>query len=221
MNDIAIFGASGFARETHQIIRDINRKRKVWNFRGFVDDNPQTHGSSIHGFPVLGGLEWLAVNPGVAVVVAIGNTRAKRAVVKRVSGLGGTPFATLIHPLAWLGSDIELGEGSIICAGVRITCDIHIGKHVILNLDCTVGHDSVIDDYVTIAPAVNISGAVRLAQGVDVGTNATVIQGIAIGAWSVIGAGASVVRDIPSLVTAVGVPAVKIKDLPPVVLSEA
>lgn len=221
MNDIVIFGASGFARETHQIIRDINRQEQTWNFKGFVDDNPQTHGRSIHGFPVLGGLEWLAANPGIAVVVAIGSTRTKRAVVKRISRLGSTSFATLVHPLAWIGDGIELGEGSIVCAGVRITCDIHIGAHTILNLNCTVGHDSDIGDYVTIAPAANISGAVNLGQGVDIGTNATVIQGVTIGSWSVVGAGAAVVRNIPPLVIAVGVPAVKIKDLPPLLSEES
>ena len=215
MSKIVIFGASGFARETHQIIRDINRQQQTWEFKGFLDDNTTLHGSRIHGFPVLGGMDWLAANPDVLVVVAIGSPRAKRAVVERISRIDGVSFARLIHPLAWVGDDVEVGDGAIVCAGVRVTCDIHIGAHVILNLDCTVGHDSVIEDYSTLAPSANISGAVRLGQGVDVGTNATVIQGIPIGSWSIVGAGAVVVRDIPSFVTAVGVPAVKVKDSPP------
>jgi sugar O-acyltransferase (sialic acid O-acetyltransferase NeuD family) len=215
MSEIVIFGASGFARETHQIIRDINRQQQTWEFKGFLDDNTALHGSRIHGFPVLGGGDWLTANPGVPVVVAIGNPRAKRTGVERISRICGVPFATLVHPLAWLGDDVELGDGSIVCAGVRVTCDIRIGAHVILNLDCTVGHDSVIEDYSTIAPSANISGAVHLGRGVDIGTNATVIQGITIGSWSIVGAGAAVVRDVPPFVTAVGVPAVKVKDLPP------
>lgn len=213
---IVIFGASGFAREVHQIIRDINRRQPTWEFEGFVDDNSALHGRSIHGFPVLGGLDWLVANPGVRVVVAIGNPRVKQAVVARISRATGIAFATLIHPLAWLGDDVQVGEGSIVCAGVRATCDIRIGSQVILNLDCTIGHDSVIEDFSTIAPSANISGSVHIGQGVDIGTNATIIQGINVGSWSVLGAGAAVVRDVPPLVTAVGVPATKLRDLPPV-----
>jgi sugar O-acyltransferase (sialic acid O-acetyltransferase NeuD family) len=214
--DLVIFGASGHGRETHQIVRDINRRQPTWNFLGFLDDNPAAYGNRIHDFPVLGGLDWLAANPGPRVVVAIGNPRARRAVVRRIATLPGAGFASLVHPLAWIGDDVELGEGSVICAGSCISCDIRIGKHVIINLDCTVCHDVEIDDYVTVAPSANISGTVRLGVGVDLGTNATIIQGLTIGDWSIVGAGSVVVRDLAPYVTAVGVPAVKIKDLPPV-----
>ena len=39
------------------------------------------------------------------------------------------------------------------------------------------------------------------------GTGASIIQGVQIGEWSIIGAGAAVIRDIPANRTAVGVPA--------------
>ena len=48
-------------------------------------------------------------------------------------------------------------------------------------------------------------------NGCDIGTKATIIPGITIGEWSIIGAGAVVVRDIPPHCTAVGVPAKPIK----------
>jgi len=213
MQSIAIFGSSGFARETHQIIRDLNKLKNCWEFLGFLDDDELKHGTLVHGFPVIGGADWLRTNPEVNVLVAIGSPRVKRAVVKRLMDLGHERFATLIHPTAWIGDDVRIGHGTVICAGVRITCDISIGSHVIVNLDATIGHDSIIDDFATIAPSANISGAVHLGSGVDIGTNATVIQGISIGEWSIIGAGAVVVRDIPRNVTAVGMPAKCIKEL--------
>jgi acetyltransferase-like isoleucine patch superfamily enzyme len=52
-----------------------------------------------------------------------------------------------------------------------------------------------------------LSGQVRVALGAHIGTGASVIQGIRIGAWSIVGAGAVVIRDVPAGVTAVGVPA--------------
>ncbi len=214
MKDLVIFGTGGFAREVHQIVEDFDQDKSAWSFIGFLDGNPESHNKEIHGFPVLGGAEWLAGRHGVAVVVAIGGPAGKRKLVEQIRAVDETSFATLVHPLAWVGNRVSLGEGVVICAGTLITTDIRIGNHVILNLDCTVGHDSCIEDYVTVAPSVNISGCVKVGEGCDLGTNSTVIQGITIGHWSVVGAGAVVVRNIPSNTTAVGIPAKPIKERP-------
>ena len=61
--------------------------------------------------------------------------------------------------------------------------------------------------FATLAPAVTLAGSVHVGRGADLGTRATCIPGVSVGAWSVIGAGAVVTRDIPDGVTAVGVPA--------------
>ena len=85
--------------------------------------------------------------------------------------------------------------------------NIRIGEHVILNLDCTVGHNTVIEDYVTVSPGCHLSGYSTIRRGAYLGTGAVTIERREIGARSIIGAGAVVIRDIPADVTAVGVPA--------------
>jgi acetyltransferase-like isoleucine patch superfamily enzyme len=60
-------------------------------------------------------------------------------------------------------------------------------------------------------PAVNLGGGVHLEEGVYIGTNATILPGVKVGAWSVIGAGAVVTRDVPPHETWVGVPAKRIE----------
>ena len=106
---------------------------------------------------------------------------------------------------------IEIGEGSIICAGNILTVDIQIGKHVIINLDCTVGHDAVLHDFVTLYPSVNVSGITDIGECVELGTGMQIIQGKKVGAGSIVGAGAVVVKDIPDKCVAVGSPAKAIK----------
>jgi acetyltransferase-like isoleucine patch superfamily enzyme len=108
-----------------------------------------------------------------------------------------------------------VGEGSVLCAGTVLTTQIRIGAHVNLNLNCTIGHDTVIEDFCNLSPGVNISGSVHLEEGVDIGTGAAVVPGRRVGRGSTVGAGAVVTSDVPPLSLAVGVPARVIKTLRP------
>ena len=78
-------------------------------------------------------------------------------------------------------------------------------------MDCTIGHDAVLEPFVTVYPSANISGMTRIGYGAELGTGMQIIQGKQIGANSIIGAGAVVVKDIPANCTAVGSPAKPIK----------
>jgi sugar O-acyltransferase (sialic acid O-acetyltransferase NeuD family) len=120
-------------------------------------------------------------------------------------------YPILIHPNVICSNKVKIGEGSIICAGNIITVNIEIGKHVIINLDCTIGHDAILGDYTTVLPSVNISGFVKTEECVSIGTGSAITQGVIIGKNSVIGAGAVVVKDLPANCTAVGIPAKPIK----------
>lgn len=57
---------------------------------------------------------------------------------------------------------MEIGKGCIFCAGVMITTNVQIKDFVILNLQCTVGHDTVINDYAAFMPLVIIPGEVTV-----------------------------------------------------------
>ena len=121
-------------------------------------------------------------------------------------------MTALVHPRLEMSRWVDLGEGAVLCAGNILTTNIRFGVGVQVNLDCTIGHDSILDDYVTLAPGVHISGCVHLGKRVYVGTGAVIINGtgvqpLVIGEDAVIGAGACVTKSIGPGVTAVGVPA--------------
>lgn len=46
---------------------------------------------------------------------------------------------------------IEIGIGNIICAGSILTTNIKLGNFIHINLNCTIGHDTQIDDFCTIS----------------------------------------------------------------------
>lgn len=212
MNNLIIIGASGFGREVAWLTERINQYTPTWNIVGFVDDNPATHGQTINGYPVLGGHEILTQFPDAYLVCAIGSSNVRRILIEKIESIIDSPkYATLIDPSAIVSPLVKIGNGSIICAHTIITVNITIGKHVIFNLDCTVGHDSIIEDYVTVYPSVNISGNSYIQTGVELGTGSQIIQGKAIGKNAIIGAGAVVVKNIPENCTAVGCPATPIK----------
>lgn len=213
MKKIAVFGAGGFGREVHMLIEQINKTSPQWEFTGFFDDDAGKHNKRINNQPVLGGLDAVnSIKEELNLVFAIGNPKVKRSLVKKISN-PLIKFPVLIHPNVVLGSPefLEIGEGTIICASNIITTNIKIGRHVILNLACTVGHDTVIEDYCSFMPTVNVSGEVLIREGVFVGTGAKIINQLEVGENSVIGAGAVVAKNIPADCTAVGVPAKPIK----------
>jgi len=208
MKKIVIIGAGGFGREVEMLIEQINEVSPQWDFLGFIDDE-KAEGMQVGGGKVLGSISKLAQMKDVWVVLAIGNPKSKEKILSRLTN--DQLFATLIHPNVLIGKRVEIGVGTIICAGNIITTDVIIGRHVILNLGCTVGHDTKIWDLCSFMPSINISGEVVIESGVYVGTGAKIINQLSIGTNTIIGAGAVVSKSLPANCTAVGIPAKAIK----------
>lgn len=212
MKNIAIFGAGGFGREVKTIIDAINTQNSnTYNFIGFYDDGIEK-GSVVNGFPVLGGVDDLnKIIFNLELVIALGDSKVKKKIIKKIEN-ELISFPTLIHPKASVSSDyVKLGKGCIICEGTIITCNITIGNFVVFNLMCTVGHDTVIEDFCAFMPAVNISGEVLIRESVYVGTGAKIINLLEIGENTIVGAGAIVSKSLPDNCTAIGIPAKPIK----------
>jgi sugar O-acyltransferase (sialic acid O-acetyltransferase NeuD family) len=211
MEKIVIIGAGGFGREVKLIIDALNTIEKKYEFLGYYDDGIEK-GLLINNFPVLGGIKDLNHVPyKLSVVVAIGNPLIKKKIVDELIN-PNLSFPTIIHPSAIISNeDVVIEKGCIICAGNIITCNIKIEKFTILNLSCTVGHDTIIGAFSSFMPSVNISGEVMINQAVYVGTGAKIINQLEIGKNTVIGAGAVVSKSLPENCTAVGIPAKPIK----------
>lgn len=212
MKKIAIYGAGGFGREVMTLIKGINKIGGEYDVLGFYDDGYNA-GNEINGYKILGGIDDLNnITESISVVLAIGNPNTKRSVVDKIVN-PYVKFPTIIHPSVIIGDAkyVSIGQGCIICSGTIITTNVVINDFVILNLSCTVGHDTVIGRHSSFMPSVNISGEVQIGEGVYVGTGAKIINQLCIGSDTIIGAGAVVTKDIPSNCTAVGVPAKVIK----------
>jgi sugar O-acyltransferase (sialic acid O-acetyltransferase NeuD family) len=201
-----IVGAGGLGREVAALVETINHDTPTWTLLGFVDDEDTLQNGAVMGYPVLGPVDWLTQQTDLHFVIAIGDGALRKRIAKQLADCA-VPPATLVHPATSVHRTTQVGAGSVLCRGVAPTVNLHIGDHVFLNLNCTVGHDSVLKPYVTLHPGVHISGSVELGHGVSMGTGAVVIPNTTIGANTTVGAGAVVTEDLPANCTAVGTPA--------------
>ncbi len=212
MKKLIIIGASGFGREVAWLVERINRVNPTWTLLGFIDDNEELQGKTVNGYRVLGKTDDVIRYPEAFFVCAVGASKTRERIITRVKEVNPSiKFGTVIDPSVETSDLVTVGEGSIICAHTIITVNIQIGNHVIINLDCTIGHDAILKDFVTLYPSVNVSGITNIGHAVELGTGMQIIQGKSVGDYSIVGAGAVVVKDIPEKCTAVGSPAKPIK----------
>lgn len=210
MKDLYIIGAGGFGREVAWLVERINEVEPIWNLKGFIDDNKDLLNSKQDNYEVLGDCEYLEQLNDVYAVCAVGNANVRKKIISKLTE-SNVKFATLVDPSVILSDKVEIGVGTIICAGTIVTVDVKIGSHVIINLDCTLGHDDYIGDFVTLYPSVNVSGIVMVGECVEIGTGSQIIQGKTIADNLIIGAGSVVINNLEEPGTYVGCPAKRVK----------
>ena len=151
------------------------------------------------------------IDPDVHVlIIAIGDPIVRERVIEKLPR--GVKFWTFISKDAVLLDDnIEIGEGSIICAGCVLTTNIKIGNHTHINLNTTIGHDVEIGNFVTISPNVSVSGNVSISDYVEIGSNASIREKTSICSNVIIGLNSGVVKNIIEPGVYVGLPTKKIK----------
>lgn len=203
---ILILGAGGHAQVIADAVQRAREAGAVWEVVGFLDDNPALAGQVRLGLPILGSISTLARHHHDGCIIGIGDNRLRRRIFHQLRAQG-EQIVTIIHPRAVIAPDVRVGAGAVIFAGVVVNTGATVGENAILNTGCTVDHHNIIADHAHVAPGAHLGGDVRIGEGAFIGIGATVMPQRCVGAWSVVGAGALVHRDVPGGVTAIGVPA--------------
>lgn len=206
---ILIYGAGCFGREVAWLAERC--RDPSYRVVAFLSDSAK-RGQLVRGRPVLTPSDARDRWPNAAVALGEGDGRLRERFAERCDALG-LRLATLVHPNVEMDcGSIRVGEGTVICAGNILTVDVTLGRCVQINLGCTVGHDAILEDFVTLAPGVHVSGWVTIKGGAYIGTGAVTVNGaeggpLVIGERAVVGAGAVVTKDVPPGEMWVGVPA--------------
>jgi sugar O-acyltransferase (sialic acid O-acetyltransferase NeuD family) len=171
---------------------------------GFVDD--LRAGGTVLGLPVFGTIDSIRRHPHDAIVVAIGDNRARRLLAERLVA-AGERLATVIHPFSSIAATASIGDGAMVSAGAVVLPGARIGRGVLLNTKSSVDHDTTVGDFAHVSPGATIGGNCRIGDETLIAIGASVASGMQVGARTVIAAGAVVVSDIGDDVVALGVPA--------------
>lgn len=115
----------------------------------------------------------------------------------------------------------QVGEDCNICAHTMIEGDVVIGNRVTVKSGVYIWDGARIEDDVFIGPCVTFTNdlfprskqypdsfkSIIIKQGASIGANATLLGGITIGENAMVGAGAVVIKDVPSNAVVAGNPA--------------
>jgi sugar O-acyltransferase (sialic acid O-acetyltransferase NeuD family) len=211
---IAVYGSGGHGK----VVADILTAASEHEVVAFLDDDPKRAGVTVDGIPVQALPSNLRERSRPekieAIALGIGDNTARASAVERCRA-AGLVIVQAIHPRATIARSAQLGPGVVVMAGAVVNPFAHVDEGACINTSATVDHDCRIHRYVHVFPGANIAGTVEIGEFSYIGMGASVLQNLRIGKRVVVGAGAVVLEDLEDGVTAVGVPARRIKSTRP------
>lgn len=196
---ISIIGAGGHAKVVAATLLDMGL-----SIGRFYDIDESKWGNEMMSGIIISPIANIKTDGGKNAIIAIGDNQARENIAMEMKGI---KWITAVHSKAYVHSTVRIGRGTVIFAGVIIQPDVVIGDHCIINTGAVIDHDCVIGSYSHVAPGVRLAGGAQLGSRTLVGVGSVLAPGVSVGDNAVVGAGSVVVADLPSNITAYGVPA--------------
>jgi sugar O-acyltransferase (sialic acid O-acetyltransferase NeuD family) len=120
--------------------------------------------------------------------------------------LKGAEFPVIRSKYAFVSTNTEIGEGTIIMHQGFVNAGASLGINCIFNTKSTVEHDVKIGDHCHAGPGAIINADCTIGNNVFISSNATINRGVKIGNNCIIGAGSVIIKDVEDNSMVFGVP---------------
>lgn len=210
MRHLIIVGAGGYGREMFGAAREAVGYGITFDIKGYLDNRMDALSGFSNYPPVLGTPDDYVPKADDVFIVALGDPVSRRRCVKAIAAHGGA-FVPVIHRTAFVGPNVVVGEGSFIAPHAVLTADVRVGRHVAVFHGSSVGHDTVLEDFSHVYAQCSLGGSVHLGEGAAVYPGSVVVPRRTIGRGAVVGAGSTVILNVPDGVTVFGSPAAPVK----------
>lgn len=197
MSRLILVGCGAFARELINWVDDLVDLGRSIKVSGFLDESPQALDGFPYSVPYLGSITSYTPQLGDMLLMAIGDPKAKKTIYEDLKAKGAA-FASLIHPSAVIAKSAKLGEGVVVCPQAFVSADAVVGDLCAINGNASVGHDVRLGSFSTLSSHVDLTGWVQVDECVFFGSGARVLPKVRIGLGARIGAGAVVMRSVPT-----------------------
>lgn len=208
MKQLIIIGAGGMGRTLYDMARESVGFGTEYEIKGFIDDNT----AALDGFenypPMLGTISGYQPKEDEVFVCSIGGG-SRRKCMEEIIARGGS-FLTMIHKTARIGTNVEIGEGTIVGAFTSIGADAKVGRYNLIQSYTVVGHDSRIGDWNRIDTHVTLVGGTIVEDEADIHTSAMINHKVVVESNSRVAACSFVIRRVKSGTTVMGNPAKKL-----------
>ncbi len=195
MAKLVLFGAGDIARLAHFYFSTDSEHDVV----AFAVDPQYRHGESFLDLPLVPVDQVARLYPPAAhkmfVAMSYGKMNRVRAAKYAQAKELGYELVTYISSRSSFLAQHQPGDNCLILEDNTVQPFVRIGSNVTLWSGNHIGHDSVIGDHCFISSHVVVSGHVRIEQGCFIGVNATLRNSITIAEFTLIGAGAVVMKD--------------------------
>lgn len=208
MKHLIIIGAGGMGRTMYDMARESHGFGTEYDILGFIDDNTGALENYANYPAIIAPIQGYKPQGNEIFICSIGGTARKKCIEEIISH--GGEFLTMIHKTARLGTNVEIGEGTIVGAYTTIGADAKVGKYNLIQSYTVIGHDSKIGDWNRIDTHVTLVGGTIVQNETDIHTSAMISHNVTIENNARVAACSFVIRRVKEGTTVMGNPAKKL-----------